>query len=224
LLASLEQIVRNLKLKNSQTEWRDYYNNTNYSASATKSKISLVQQFARRSGAATVFDVGGNDGAYSRALHAQGVTTVCADIDPHAVEANYRQTKHSSESKMLPLLIDLTNPGGALGWANAERSPLPDRIQVDIVMALAVVHHLAISNNLPLGHIAQYFASFGPWLIIEFVPKSDSQTQKLLASREDIYPSYTREGFEEAFSKVYKIHDYKEITGTERILYNMKRI
>ena len=90
-------------------------------------------------------------------------------------------------------------------------------------MALALVHHLAISNNLPFDHIASYFAGLAPWLIIEFVPKSDSQVKILLATREDIFPDYTEAGLEAAFGVYYDVIDRLPVTDSHRTLYLMKR-
>jgi hypothetical protein len=91
------------------------------------------------------------------------------------------------------------------------------------VQALAVVHHLAISNNVPLARVSEYLASLARALVIEFVPKSDSQVQRLLASREDIFPCYTPEGFETAFGEHFTIDAAEQIRGSDRTLYLMRR-
>jgi hypothetical protein len=124
---------------------------------------------------------------------------------------------------MLPLLVDLTNPGGALGWANNEREAIETRLHTDLSTALALIHHLAISNNLPFDKIASYFSKFSPYLIIEFVPKEDSQVQKLLSTRKDIFDKYNEEEFKKSFSKYYKILKEEPIKGSKRILYLLKR-
>ncbi len=90
-------------------------------------------------------------------------------------------------------------------------------------MALALIHHLAISNNVPLELIAQYFSRLATFLLIEFVPKTDSQVQKLLKTREDIFPFYSFEGFEEAFQKYYEILKVSSVENSERKLYLMKK-
>jgi len=90
-------------------------------------------------------------------------------------------------------------------------------------MALALIHHLAISNNLPFSHLASFFRKICEYLIIEFVPKSDSQVKRLLSTREDIFPDYTKEGFEAEFSKLFTIEKCEQIIGTERHLYLIKR-
>lgn len=223
ILQSLRSTVRAQKPPKSFTEWGDYYNNTNYTSAAADAKADLLRELIKPLKAQTVLDFGGNDGHYSRALHPLGTMTICADYDPNAVQINYNRARAEKDQLMLPLLVDLTNPGGAIGWANEERQAINQRLQADVVVALAVVHHLAISNNLPLEHIARYFATFAPHLVIEFVPKEDSQVQKLLASREDIFPNYTKKGFEAAFSKTYTLVRCAPIPGTARYLYSFAR-
>jgi hypothetical protein len=127
-----------------------------------------------------------------------------------------------TDSKMTPLLIDLTNPSGGLGWANKERDTLQDRGKTDCVMALALIHHLSISNNVPLDMLAEYFASLGNYLIIEFVPKGDSKVDILLTTREDIFPNYTLEGFEASFSNFFTLVKKEPVAGSKRTLYLYK--
>ncbi len=131
--------------------------------------------------------------------------------------------KHDKTENLLPLLLDLTNPSPAIGWANRERDSFGGRGPADLALALAVIHHLAISNNVPLPQLADFFAETTKWLVIEFVPKQDSQVQKLLASRKDIFPAYTREGFEAAFAERFAIREAVEIRESERVLYLMER-
>ncbi len=89
-------------------------------------------------------------------------------------------------------------------------------------MALALIHHLAISNNVPLERVAETFSQMGKWLIIEFVPKNDSQVALLLSSRLDIFDNYTQDGFETSFGKYFTIHQKRALQDSERILYLMK--
>jgi ribosomal protein L11 methylase PrmA len=145
------------------------------------------------------------------------------DIDPAAVEQNYRQVKTAKEKNILPLLLDLTNPSPALGWHNRERDSFSDRAPADMIFALALIHHLAISNNVPLSLLADFFHDLGHWLIIEFVPKTDSQVQKLLASRLDIFDHYHRQEFETVFSRRFTIMESVQIQNSERFIYLMRR-
>jgi len=224
IIDSLERAITQLKIKKTKTEWGDYYQNTNYSNTSTQSKTKLIKSFAKKvPNLEKVVDLGGNDGTYSRIFSKQKIDTICTDIDPLAVEVNYQTSIEQADNHMLPLVINLINPGGAMGWANAERESIEKRFRGDLVLALALIHHLAISNNLPLSKIAEYFSKFGPYLIIEFVPKSDSKVKKLLATRRDIFEGYTQEGFEDSFQKYYSVVESKSIPGSKRTLYLLKR-
>ena len=170
------------------------------------------------------WDFGANDGTYSRlVLLGNDDSFVAAfDIDPVAVERNHSAVRQSGEN-MLPLLLDLTNPSPSIGFACCERGSLESRQKPDCILMLAVIHHLAISNNLPLGKLAQWMASLCANLIIEFVPKSDSQVKVLLATRDDIFPDYTEAGFQGAFGEWFDVVQKRRVAESERAVYLLKR-
>jgi ribosomal protein L11 methylase PrmA len=223
LLDSLLSTVRGLNVKTIQTEWTDYYQDNNYTKKSFEAKRQLVKTYLEKANPKQVWDLGGNTGEFSRAASDLGIPTVCFDIDPGAVQQNYDLVKKNKEKFMLPLRMDLTNPSPDLGWHNAERESMQARGPVDLIMALALIHHLAISNNVPLVDVADYFADLGKYLIVEFVPKSDSQVKRLLASRLDIFPDYTLEGFRQAFEHHYLLIDETPIDACERTVFLMKR-
>jgi len=223
LIENLRATVRKLVWKPQGTEWADYYQANNYTDSAFEHKKVLVGDWLSKLSPRVIWDLGANTGIFSRVAAVTGAYVISSDIDPAAVEVNYRQVKKASEQNLLPLVIDLTNPSPSIGWQNQERESFLQRGPVDIVLALALVHHLSISNNVPLTRVAEFFAGSGNWLIIEFVPKSDSQVQKLLRSRKDIFPQYTRDGFERAFGQWFSIQSSSAVRDSERWLYLMKR-
>jgi hypothetical protein len=222
LLKNLGAAVRRLSWRPAGTEWADYTSDNNYSESAARSKRQMVIDYLRRAGTNTVWDLGANTGEYSRAAREVASLVVSFDVDPAAVERNYRGVRGNRDAGILPLLLDLTNPSPAQGWAGAERLSLEDRGPADALLALALVHHLAIGHNLPLDRIAGYLSRLGRSLIIEFVPKSDSQVRRLLLSRPDIFPSYTKEGFEKAFAPYFAITAAAPVEDSERWLYSMR--
>jgi hypothetical protein len=224
LIDSLDSAVRKLEWKPGGTEWGNYYDITNYSDAAFEHKKELVREWSAKVKPSLVWDLGANNGVFSRVAGESGAYVVSSDIDPAAVEQNYRQMKGDKTENLLPLLLDLTNPSPSIGWANEERDSLGRRGPADMVLALALIHHLAISNNVPLPQLADFFTKLGKWLVIEFVPKSDSQVQKLLISREDIFPGYTREGFEAAFQQRFKICEAVNVREAERVLYLLERL
>ena len=224
LIDSLEGTVRSQTWKPAGTTWADYYSATNYSDEAMGGKRRLVSELldAVTPAPTTVWDLGANSGLFSRLASKRGMETLSMDIDPAAVEKNYLECRDNRETHLLPLLGDLTNPSPDLGWALKERRSLTARGPADLLMALALIHHLAIGSNVPLTQVARYFRSLGEWLIIEFVPKSDSQVQRLLASREDIYTDYTLSNFETAFRRYFEVVRSVPVPDSERTLYLLR--
>jgi hypothetical protein len=225
LMDSLESTTQKLAWKPSGTEWGDYYqaSSSHYSPTAFAHKKHIVTHFLEHIQPGLVWDLGANTGEFSRLVAARGTPTIAFDIDPAAVEQNYLFVKKRQETYLLPLVMDFTNPSPSLGWHNHERQSLLERAQADASMALALIHHLAISNNVPLPMLARYLHELGRWLIIEWVPKDDSQVQKLLASRQDIFSGYHQEGFETAFGELFSIHEKTPIQESPRVLYLMER-
>ncbi len=223
LIESLESSIKKLTLKLDNTEWADYYaGNNNYDDASSDFKMRFVQKHVKSEKPEMVWDIGANDGKFSEAAAKEGRFTVSMDIDPVCVERNYLERVKKGNSNILPLILDVTNPSPSIGWNNSERKSLAERGPADMVLALALVHHLAISNNLPLRKIAEYFSRIARTLVIEFVPKTDLQVQKLLSSREDIFNTYTIEQFEKEFSAFFKIEAAEKVVHSERTLYFMR--
>lgn len=223
LIDSLETTIKKLRWEPKGTEWADYYEDINYSDNALEHKKNLVAEFLDQINPKSVWDLGANDGMFSRIASDRGITTISFDIDPAAVEKNYLKCIEKNESNLLPLLLDLTNPSPGIGWQNAERMSFTSRGPADTVLALALIHHLAISNNLPFDRIADFFDKIGNSLIIEFVPKSDSQIQRLLSTREDIFTNYNQYMFEKAFRRYFNLQSVVNIHDSERTLYLMTK-
>jgi len=223
LIDNLQSAVKKLQWNPRSTPWAGYYRDDSYDAEAIEHKKQLVADFLHQAAPKNVWDLGANIGLFSRIASSRGIPTISWDIDPGCVEINYRQVVSRGETNLLPLVLDLTNPSPSIGWENRERMSLLDRGPADTVLALALIHHLAISDNLPLDRIAGFFARLCRALIIEFVPKTDPKVQKLLATREDIFPGYTQQAFEAAFGRLFTIRRFAQIRNSGRILYLMER-
>jgi hypothetical protein len=223
LIHSLTAAVKSLSIHTRVTEWGEYYTFTNYSESAFSHKKELLAGFVNEIKPRTLWDLGANTGEFTRIAALSGAECIAFDIDPLAVDTLYNQIKKQKISNLLPLVMDLTNPSPALGWNQEERPGFKQHPLPDTVFALALVHHLAISNNLPFGRIAQFMCGLAENLVIEFVPKADSQVKKLLESRKDIFDGYHEEGFRKAFEEYYEIKGREKIRDSERSLFWMKR-
>lgn len=222
ILDSLQSLVAGLTWKPSGTEWADYYNDTNYSAVAFQDKKDIVAGLLDRVSPENVWDLGGNIGVFSRIPCAKGIPTVCMDIDPAAVEMNYLEAVSKKERNILPLVIDLGNPSPGIGWADQERMSLEQRGPADTALALALVHHLCISNNVPFRMLADFLRRICRHLIIEFIPKSDSQVRRLLATREDVFADYTQTAFHDEFAPFFAVEESIHIKDSQRMLYLMR--
>jgi len=220
IIEHLENTITNLELKETNTEWKDYYEaNNNYDMVAFYSKRKFVNKCVKTIKPKTVWDLGANDGLFSNEASRQGAYTIAFDIDHSCVERNYKK----KEPNQLPLLLDLTNPSSAIGWSCNERMSLIERGKTDMVFALALIHHLAIPNNVPLYNLAEFFSKICNYLVIEFVPKEDSQVKILLSSRKDIFNKYDIKNFETEFKKFFSIMKKEKVNHSERTMYLMEQ-
>ncbi len=223
LVESLESTVKKLNHEPAGTEWSDYYGDTNYTDEAMRDKQAAVALFLDRAKPTSVWDLGANTGAFSRLASERGIPVLSLDVDPSAVEKNYRDVKARGETLITPLLMDLSNPSPGLGWAGRERMSLTERGPADLILALALIHHLAISHNLPLGKIAAFLRDHCHHLIIEFIPKEDSQIRRLMRVRKDIFSDYDEESFRKEFGNYFHIREGRSLKETGRTLYLMQR-
>jgi ribosomal protein L11 methylase PrmA len=223
LLATLKKTINRINWEPKGTEWGEYTEPGVHNQKYLSHKKQLVSEFINMVKPEIIWDMGSNTGEFSRIAIEKGGSVIAFDIDPACVEINYRNVKTRKEENVLPLLFDLVNPSPSLGWANNERNSLTGRSEGDLIMALALIHHLCISNNLPFDKIAEYFSSLSKWLIIEFVPKEDDKVQVMLKNRVDIFSTYTLEEFENVFRNYYSIEKVQNIQDSKRTIYLMKR-
>lgn len=226
LVASLQSAIGKCRMPALKTEWGDYYEDTNYSQASMSAKESLVTSFVDKyvNAKETIHDFGSNTGRFSRLVAKSGRYVLSHDIDEMAVERNYRTNKDNSVENVLPLVLDLNNPSPGLGWALEERDSIRQRVSGDVILALALIHHIVLSNNVPITSVASFFHQIASKLIIEFVPKEDSQVMRLLATRQDIFPNYNVDHFEHVFTRKFRVLDKRKIENTERTLFMLERI
>jgi ribosomal protein L11 methylase PrmA len=223
LVRNLRNTVNSLAWSPGGTEWSDYAENTSYGDRATADKLRLVDEMVRQVPGSRAWDLGANTGRYSRVAADAGKQVLAFDVDPAAAERNYRQIRTERRADILPLILDVANPSPGIGWAGQERRSLLDRADPDLLLALALVHHLAISRNVPLAMLLDLFAQMAPLAIVEFVPKEDVMVRRLLATRRDVFPDYTIEGFREAASERFETVLERSIEDSPRTLFLLRR-
>ena len=213
--------VENIKLTKQQTQWSKYYTFTNYNKESFEDKKEKVLRYSSETKPKTVLDFGSNIGYFSKLFKTQTVYSL--DMDRLAVEYNYLDCKKNNTNNIFPMVFDIMNPSPSLGFLNKERLSLLERLKsVDLILALALTHHLRISNNLPFENQARFFSNYGKYLIVEYIDKTDSKIQQMLLNRKDIFDDYTNENFEKEFSAYFDILKKENISSGKRILYLMK--
>ncbi len=222
LLDSLRRTVSGLRWKPSG-HWAGYATATSYSETATASKGEIVREMLASVGGTTAWDVGANVGVYSAMAADAGYRVIAWDQDAGSVEEHWRRVRGDARPEILPLILDLANPSPSIGWGLRERASFLERGEPDLILALALVHHLAIGNNVPLPGVAELFARMAPSAIVEFVPKEDPMTQRLLAARRDIFEGYTIEGFRTAFGAAFEIEREARVSDSPRTLFLLRR-
>jgi hypothetical protein len=219
LIDNLRSTILPLNWANKKSEWIDYYREIHYSIAAQAHKKRLVADALAMIKPRSVWDLGANTGIFSRLASDQAIMTVSFDIDHCVVERIYHEIVERKELHILPLLFDISNPTPNFGWANQERMSLQERGPAGAVLALAIMHHLRIGNNVPLEYLARFLAQISRWLLIEFIPKNDVMVQRLLSNRKDIYLDYCQDIFEKVFTNYFNLRNKTKIYDSQRHFY-----
>jgi len=219
LVNRLKKSVAGLKRRGkADSPWLNYEDQCHYEPEALQNKDRFVDAALAQTKPEVVWDLGCNVGRYSIMAARYASYVVAMDGDEAAVGALYERIS-DQHTNVLPLTVDLMNPSPRQGWAQGERRGLSERGPAQFALCLALVHHLAISGNVPLGRIVEWLSTIAQAGVVEFVPKSDPMVQTLLRTREDVYSGYTQAAFEEALRERFQIADMAGLPKSERVLY-----
>lgn len=213
-------LVRSLRSKRSASGWADYRSTCSYSDADTEAKRRFVGEVAGSLRPGLVWDLGCNDGAYARLVAPSAGAVVAVDGDDVVVDALYRSLREEGPANVLPLVMDLVDPTPDRGWRGTERKAFTSRPRPDLVLALALVHHLAIGANVPLPSVLDWFASLGGALVVEFVDRDDPMVKRLLANKPaGTFDGYTRPAFEDLLGARFAVERSETLPGGTRVLY-----
>lgn len=217
----LEGGISKLKLPERRTEWNDYYDPLLTGSAYIKEKEKAFADFISSISFSSALDLGCNKGHFTKMLSNRERLVVGTDFDNDSINDFYEsQKKEGDAHHCLPLVADWLHPSPPSGWENAEQKSLIDRSPFDLVVALAIIHHLVISRNVPLEHLVSLFSKIcRRWLIIEFVTKEDERVREILERKEDIFPNYHPAGFEKTFSLMFICRKKVDLKQSNRILY-----
>ena len=219
-VSRLSKLVSRLAWGPSGTAWSDYGERTHYEAEELERKDRFVEEACASRSAKLVWDLGCNDGRYSRIAAEHGGYVVSVDGDHATVDALYRDLQAAGDERILPLVMDLADPSPARGWRGQERTRLEDRGKPDLVLCLALIHHLSIAANVPLAEVVDWLASLGGALVVEFADRGDPMVERLLSrKRDDAHPDYGSEQFERELTERFEIVRREELASGVRTLY-----
>lgn len=227
ILTSLFDYIKKLKL-NEASEWGDYYEKTNYDDQAFEAKKQLIKEWVLPLNAQKLIDIGGNDGTFAREFLSVVKDVIVTDIDSNSVGYNYHQVQRNNEENMLPFVSDMLQPAPGLGFNNTERNSLIERLAIygpDVTLALAIIHHITLSGNVPFYKSAEFFAKFSKHLVIEFPKREDSWVESLLVRKREFinhFDFYNETNFREEYSLFFQLEKKQAISGTQRVLYHFK--
>lgn len=216
----LRRVVDRLEWKGSSAAWGDYGTSNSYSDEDAAAKAQFVREAVERVAPRLVWDLGCNDGAYARVAAERAETVVAMDGDQPVVDRLARELAAEGNTTILPLVVDLADPSPDRGWRGAERAALPVRGTPDLALALALVHHLAISRNVPLAEIADWLVSLGGSVVVEWVDPADPMARRLLdAKRPGLHGDYTQERWEQLLVERFDVELRRPRSDGLRTLY-----
>lgn len=216
----LSQLIGSLRSRRADSGWKSYRETCSYSDADRDAKEQLVTSVVESRDLNLVWDLGANDGAYARIAAQHAKYVVACDSDDVTVDAMYRSLRADGVSNVLPLVMNVMDPSPARGWRGLERRAFSDRGRPDLVMALALIHHLAIASNVPLPEVVAWMREFDAPLIVEFVESHDPMAARLLANKpEGQFPDYRIDVFEKLLSEAYSITQSVRLPSGSRTLY-----
>lgn len=222
LIDNLSNTIENLQWKPNSLYCENSFKHRSTTDTASDSKIEIVNKILKTVKPRMVWDISAKDGTFSKIASNNDSYVLSMDTDPSAVEMIYLNCKQTTETRILPLLIDLMNPSPCLGWNNQEHKSLIQRGTTDLLIAFNVIHYLSVINYLPFNKVADFFSKVCKSLLIEFIPESDSQIQHLLQSKFDTASDYNTEIFIQCFSIFFEIQSKFVLPDSERVLYLMR--
>ena len=219
----LRRLVAGLSWRRAKSTWSDYADTHSYDEANAAAKQEFVRTATAARPRRLVWDLGATVGVFSRIAAEQGAYVLALDADHLAAERLYQTLARERDRRILPLVMDLADPSPGLGWRHAERKVLEERGTPDIIYALALVHHMVITANVPLGEWMTWICSLAPEVVIEFVGKDDPMTERLLRNKDDQYTEYSRESFERLLEERMTIVRAHPLQGGRRVMYHAKR-
>jgi SAM-dependent methyltransferase len=221
-VAQLQTIVRALRWEPGPSGWSEYVTQNSYDESDARAKDEFVEGVLASGHRSLVWDLGCNTGRFSRIAEKYADYVVAVDSDHASIERLYQSLKASGSAKVLPLVLDVTDPSPDLGWRGLERRALLGRGRPDLILSLALVHHLVITSNIPLSDIVDWFRELGGEVVVEFPTRDDEMVKQLLRNKDQSYDDYRTEYFEACLANHFELCQRVVLPSGHRIIYHLR--
>jgi SAM-dependent methyltransferase len=205
--------------------WSDYEISNSYADAEADAKQACVESMMHEYTPRTVLDIGCNTGKFSRLAAKCGARVVAIDHDPVVVGRLWNSALKEGLD-ILPLVVNLACPTPATGWRNSEALPFIERAEgkFEAVLMLAIVHHLLVTERIPLREILKLAADLTlKLLLIEFVDKDDPMFRELCRGRHELFEWYNRDVFELALLEFFSIVNITNTGDGHRCLYLLEK-
>lgn len=216
---SLRRVVDKLAIEPESSAWSEYEKCGHYEDSDAEAKADFVRRVAGAGQRGQVWDLGCNVGIFSRIAAEHADSVVAMDADAPTIELLYRRLRQEGEERIHPLVMNLVDPSPDRGWRGVERKSLPARGRPDLVLCLALIHHVVIGSNVRMEEFIAWLAELGGELVIEFVDKADPMVERLLRNKVDNYEDYDPAVFEAELERRFEIVDRLQLSSGTRTLY-----
>ncbi|MDX2168604.1 MAG: methyltransferase [Deltaproteobacteria bacterium] len=218
-VAGLRALIAGLR-SGASSAWATYDETNSYDPAAAERKMAFVRDAcARLGGGRQAWDWGANTGRYSRLLAEHYATVVAMDADAGAVDRLYTSLRGTDAARrILPLVMDAMDPSPARGWRGTERLALAERGRPELVLSLALIHHLCLGRGVPLDQFLDFALQDAPHAVVEFIAAEDPMAQALLATKTVTHPGYDAAAFRHLAAQRGRVVAEAALSPTRQLL------
>lgn len=220
-MQGLRKVVEGLRWRKSESTWSNYSDRAHYKGDDLANKERFVDDVVGAAHRDLVWDLGANDGVFSRIAARNSDTVVAVDADPLVVDHLYKNLRAEGDERILPLYMNLIDSSPSQGWRGGERSDFCSRSRPDVVLALALVHHMVLPGNVPPVEVVAWLADMDAEVVLEIPHEDDPMVKRLLrAKREDLESMYSVAAFDTAIDEAFDVRRREVLpSGTRTLLY-----
>jgi SAM-dependent methyltransferase len=202
--------------------WGDYETDHSYAETSFAAKKAFVERVVKARRRALAWDIGCNTGTFSAVAAANTDYVLAIDGDVKAIERLYQRQKQAGAEGILPMVMNLGSASPDQGWRGRERKALEKRGKPELILCLALIHHIVISANIPLAEFLDWLRDFDSEVVIEHVGLRDDMTRMLLRNRVNQYEELEDDNFVRLVGERFAIVAREPLKGGMREIFHLR--